>query len=450
MGTKRVALSDHFTFKKIFFQTINPILTMIFISIYGAVDGLFVSNFDSLESFAGVNLIMPLIMIIGGFGYMFGSGGSALVGKLLGEKNKEYADRVFTMVVIVTILSGLVLSTVGFFLVQPIAEWLGSINETSDPLVVDRAILYGRILILGQTLYMLQSIFQNFFVVAEKQRLGFMFTLSAGLTNMVFDALFIAVFGWGVVGAAVATILGMAVAGIGPLFYFKMNKKGLISFRKTRLELKPILKTITNGFSDFIFNISSSIVGFIFNIMFLKYFGDNGVTAYGVAMYVTFIFIAIFIGYVVGMGPVISYHYGAKNPEEIKNVMKKTFILIAIVGTIMGVLCFTLAEPLSLLFCRGSSEAVELSIRALRISSPLYLIAGFCIFITNLFTSLNNGLVSGIISFFRTLLAQIACVLILPLIFGGNAIWWSTLVADTLSVLVCVFFLLRNKRKYQY
>lgn len=450
MGTKRVALSDHFTYKKIFFQTINPILTMIFISIYGAVDGLFVSNFDSLESFAGLNLIMPLIMIIGGFGYMFGSGGSALVGKLLGEKNKEYADRVFTMVVIVTILSGLVLSTVGFFLVEPISKWLGSINETSDPLVVEKAIIYGRVLVLGQTLYMLQSIFQNFFVVAEKQRLGFIFTLSAGLTNMIFDALFIAVFGWGVVGAAVATILGMAVAGIGPLFYFTFNKKGLISFRKTRLEIKPILKTMTNGFSDFIFNISSSVVGFIFNIMLLKYFGDNGVTAYGVAMYVTFIFIAIFIGYVVGMGPVISYHYGAKNPEEIRNVMNKTFVLIAIIGTIMGVLCFTLARPLSLLFCRGSSEAVELSIRALRIYSPIYLIAGFCIFITNLFTSLNNGLVSGMISIFRTLLAQIACVLTLPLIFGGDAIWWSTLVADSLSVLVCVYFLLRNKRKYQY
>ncbi|MCR5564820.1 MAG: MATE family efflux transporter [Gammaproteobacteria bacterium] len=450
MSIQRVALSDHFTYKKIFFQTINPIMMMIFISIYGAVDGLFVSNFDSIEGFAAVNLIMPLIMIIGGFGYMFGSGGSALVGKLLGEKKNEYANRVFTMVVLMTIICGVSLSTAGFFLVEPIAKWLGNINSTTNPLVVEKAIIYGRILVCGQFLYMLQSIFQNFFVVNERQGLGFIFTLSAGLTNMVFDALFIAVFGWGVVGAAVATILGMVVAGIGPLIYFIVNKKGLIHLTKTKLEAKPIIKSCTNGFSDFIFNISSSIVGFIYNVILLKYFGDNGVTAYGVAMYVTFIFIAIFIGYVVGMGPVISYHYGAKNTDELKNIKRKSFLLIGIVGLVMGILCLSLARPLSLLFCRESTEAVELSIRALRIYSPLYLLAGYCIFITNFFTSLNNGLVSGLISLFRTLIAEVVCVFVLPLIFGGESIWWATILANSLSIIVCVCFLLANKKKYQY
>lgn len=446
----RVSLSSHFTFRNIFRQVLTPILMMVFISLYGIVDGVFIANFDSQEAFAGVNLIFPLIMIVGGLGFMFGSGGSALASKLLGEKNRDEANKVFTMIVIVTFCVGLIASIGGFFLVEPFAIAMSKITTDCTQEMIDKAIIYGRVLMCGQSLYMIQNLFQNFFVVDEKQNLCFFFTLGAGITNMVFDALFIAVFKWGVVGAAIATIMGFCVASIGPIIYFLTHKNGVITFVKTKINWKHIGKSCTNGVSDFIFNISSSTVAVLYNIQLLKYFGENGVSAYGAVMYISFIFVAVFIGYSIGIGPVIGYNYGAKNHDELHNVISKSSMLIGIASFIMLLAGGVFAEPLAKLFLDGDPEVMKLCAKAMRIYSVSFIMSGFSIFITSMFTSLNNGLISGLISILRTLVYQIIAVFLLPPIFGGNGILWAVVVAEALALVTAIICVFISKKKYQY
>lgn len=446
----KVSLSSHFTYKNIFRQVLMPILMLVFVSLYGMVDGLFISNFDEEAAFAGVNLIYPIIMVVGGLGFMFGSGGSALAGKLLGEKKNEEAKQVFTMIIIVTFLVGVVASIGGFFLIKPVAYALGSIKEGTTQKMIDYAILYGRVLMCGQTIFMLQNVFQNFFVVAERQNVSFYFTLGAGVTNIIADAVLVALCGFGVVGAAIGTMLGFLVASVGPIIYFIVKKNGLLTFVKTKIRGGVIFKSCTNGVSDFIFNISASVVGILFNIQLLKYFSEAGVSAYGAIMYISFIFIAIFIGYSIGISPVISYNYGAQNHKELKNVIYKSFIIFIVISLTMLILGISLARPLALAFLNGNDELINLTTKAMMIYSISFLMCGFSIFLTSTFTALNNGLISGVISLFRTLLFQVATVFILPLIFGGDGIWWAPVLSEALSIALALVLFFINKKKYHY
>ena len=447
---ERAHLSDHFTFKKILLMTISPILMMVFTSLYSIVDGIFVSNFAGNDAFAGVNLIFPIIMIVGGMGFMFGTGGSALVSKLLGEKKNEEASRTFSLIVYANFVLGLIISTGLFFSIEPISRAMGSITEGTSEEMVQQAIIYGKILILGQSIFMLQNVFQSFLVVAERQNLGFIFTLAAGITNMALDALFIGVFHWGVIGAAFATILGYLVGGVGPLIYFIVKKDGLIHLTRCKFVLRPLLQSSSNGFSEFLSNISASIVSIVYNIQLLKYYGVNGVSAYGIIMYVSFIFVAIFIGYSIGMAPIVGFNYGAKNKKELQNVLAKSMIIIGITGIAMFVLSFASANLFSRIFARGNDELIELSTLAMRVFSISFLVNGFSIYISSFFTALNNGLISAITSLVRTLVCEIVFVLIMPLWFGGEGIWWSIIVAEVVSVILAFVFLFAYKNRYGY
>lgn len=443
-------LSDHYTFKKIIRMTVSPILMMIFTSLYTIVDGLFVSNFTSSESFSGLNLIWPIIMIVGGVGFMFGTGGTALVSKLLGEKKDKEANRVFSLVIYAVFGVGIVISIGGFFLVRPLAEALGRISEEPSAKMVEEATKYGRVLMLGQSLYMLQNVFQSFFVCAERPEQGFIFTLAAGLTNMLLDYLLIAVAGLGIVGAALATIAGYAVGSIGPVIYFICNKKLNINLGSTSFMIKPLLKSMSNGISEFVSNISNSVVSLVFNIQLLRFYGPVGVSAYGMVAYVNFIFIAIFIGYIIGMAPVVGYHYGAQNKQELRSILKKSMIILAITGVVMMFLEVLCAEPISYAFAAKDEALRALGQKAMRIQSLMMLFAGVNIFLSGFFTALNNGLISGIISLVRTLGFQIVMVLILPLWFGGEGIFWSGDVAEIAALILSVSLLFAFAKRYGY
>ena len=445
-----VKLSDHFTYSKIFKAVIAPILMMIFTSIYGVVDGIFVSNFAQDGAFAGLNLIYPVIMIVGGVGFMIGTGGSALVSKLLGEQEKERANQVFSMMVIFTAIFGAIISVIGSLLIKPIALALASVGEGNTENMIKYAIIYGRILMLGQVTFMLQNLFQSFFVVAEKPQLGFIYTVSAGVTNIILDALFIAVFKWGIVGAALATIAGQIVGGFFPLIYFIKRKDGLIHLVKTKLELKPILKSLGNGSSEFVNSVSSSIVGMVYNIQLLRYLGEEGVSAYGIIMYVQFIFVAIYVGYAIGTAPIIGYNYGAQNHKELKNVLKKSMIILSTLGVIMLTLAEVFAKPLCSIFASMNPSLLQTTINGMRIYSIGFLMCGVSIFISSFFTALNNGLVSAIISMLRTLLFQLVCVIVLPLILKENGIWLSVVISEVLALILCLTFLMANKKRYNY
>lgn len=448
-GMENLSLSSHFTFKNMFKQCWSPVLMLLFTSIYGIVDGIFIANFDGPNAFAGVNLIFPIIMIVGGLGFMFGSGGSALAGKLLGEKNRDDACRVFTMMIMVGFALGCIVAAIFFSFVDEITKALADLSQDSTPEMIDKAILYGRILICGQPLFITQNLFQNFFVVDEKPNYGFRFTLAAGLTNMVFDALFIAAFKWGVAGAAAATIMGYAVGSAGPIVYFMFHQNDVITLKKTNIDLKKVGKCCFNGLSDFIFNISASIVGIVYNIQLLKYIGQDGVAAQGVVMYVSFICISIFIGISIGMAPIISYNYGAKNHEELKNVVVKLLMVIAAISTIMAVVGAGLSYPLACLFSR-EEDLIEMSTKAMTLYSISYIFSGFCILFVSMFTALNDGLVSGLISLFRSLISQIVFVFILPIFFGADGIWVSIIISELTSFIFALIFYFANRKKYHY
>lgn len=440
-----IQLSEHFTYKKLFRFCLPTIAMMLCTSIYGIVDGYFVSNYVGKTAFASVNLVMPFLMILGCFGFMVGTGGSALVGKTLGEGKREKADQYFTMLVYLTIILGVILSVAGVIFMRPIAYMLGA----SDAMIED-CVTYGRIMNGWNTAFMLQFLFQSFFVTAEKPQLGFVASVAAGCTNIVLDALFIAVFQWGVAGAAWASVIGQCIGGVLPLFYFLRPNSSLLRIRKTGIEIDIWLKSCLNGSSELMTNISSSLVGILYNFQLMKYAGENGVAAYGVVMYTQFVFASVFLGYTIGTGPIISYHYGAGHHDELKNMLKKSGLLMFASGTVMMILAFLLAEPLSHIFVGYDAELFEITRHALSIYAFSFVVYGINVFASAFFTALNNGGVSAAIAFLRTLVFQTLAVLGLPLLLGLDGIWWAVTVAEILALMVSSTFLITKRKQYHY
>ncbi len=446
----KVHISEHFTYKKIFLITIFPIVMMVFTSLYWIVDGICTSNFAGASSFAAVNLAFPFISIIGAIGFMFGTGGTALVSKLLGEKKDEEANQTFSLIVYSTIVLGVIIAIIFYFLVEPIMVAMGNISETATDDMVREAIKYGKILALAQPVFMLQYLFHAFLMVAEKPRLGFIFTIASGISNMILDVLLVGLARWGVVGAAIATIVGYSIGGFGPLIYFFVKRDGVISLGKPNLKFGNVLRSAYNGMSEFIANIAMSVVSIVYNAQLLKAYGENGVSAYGVIMYVSFVFFAIFIGYALGIAPVVGYNYGAQNKEELHNVFRKSVFIIAITSLIMFALSFASARPFARIFSGGSDGLLSLSTTVLRIYSFAFIFCGIGSFASSFFTALNNGTVSATISISRTLVFQILFVFILPLIFGPIGIWWAIVVGEALSTLLSLIFLITLRKKYGY
>lgn len=441
----KIKLSDHFTYSKLLRFVFPSIIMMIFTSIYGVVDGLFVSNFAGKTAFASINLVMPFIMILGGIGFMIGPGGTALVSKVLGEGKKEKANKIFTMMIIFTLLLGTLLSVIGVVSMPWVADFLGATEE-----MMADCILYGRIVTGFTVAFMLQNVFQSFLIAAEKPKLGLLATVLAGVTNMALDAIFIIVFKWGVAGAAIATGLSQCVGGIFPLIYFSRDNSSLLRLTNTKLEIKPILNACGNGSSELMSNISSSVVSMIYNFQLMKYVGEDGVSAYGVLMYVQFIFVAIYIGYAIGCAPITGYHFGAQNHGELKNMLRKSAFLSAISGVVLTILAIVLSSPLAKLFVGYDEELYELTRHAFSLFAYSFLLAGFNIFTSSFFTALNNGAVSAAISFMRTLIFQTSSVLILPIFLGVDGIWWAITVAEVFAFILSLIFLFAKREKYHY
>lgn len=441
----KIKLSDHFTYSKLLRFTISSVLMMIFTSIYGVVDGFYVSNYVGKTSFAAVNFIMPVLMILGTLGFMFGTGGSALVAKSLGEGKKDKANAIFSMLIYISTACGIALAVLGILFIKPIAMGLGAQGQ-----MLEDCVLYGRVILAALPAFMLQMEFQSFFVTAEKPQLGLMVTVAAGVTNMILDFLLVGMFPFGLVGAALATAISQAVGGFVPLLYFLRPNTSLLRLTKTQYDGGALLKTCINGSSELMGNISMSLVGILYNAQLLKYAGEDGVAAYGVLMYVNMIFIAVFIGYAIGTAPVISYHYGAGNHGELKGILQKSLVITALVAVCMFVLAEVLASPLSYLFAGYDEALMELTRRGFLIYSFSFLLAGFAIFGSSFFTALNDGLTSALISFLRTLVFQVLAVVFLPMIWGIDGIWVSIVAAEAMAVSVTVFFLLLKKEKYHY
>ena len=441
-----IQLSEHFTYKKIFRFALPSIVMMVFTSIYGVVDGTFVSNFVGKTPFAAVNLVWPFLMILGAFGFMIGTGGSALVAKTLGEDKKEDANRYFTMLITLVIILGLLLTILGLIVIRPLSSALGASGQ-----MLEDCVTYGRTLMIFNTAFMLQSVFQSLFITAEKPRLGLIMTVIAGLTNMVLDALFIAVFKWGLVGAALATGLSQCIGGVLPLIYFMSPKNDTaLKFVKTKLEGKVLLKACANGVSELMTTVSSSLVSMLYNFQLMRLAGQNGIAAYGAVMYVEFAFVAVFIGYSIGTAPIVSYHYGAGNNDEVKNMLQKSFKIMSILGITMMVLAQMLASPLAKVFVGYDKELFDMTVHGFRLFSFYFILAGINIYSSSFFTALNNGIISAIISFSRTLGFETLSVIILPIFFKLDGVWMAITVAEICAFVISMSFLISKREKYNY
>lgn len=441
----RIQLSDHFTYKKLLRFVLLPVLMMIFTSIYTVIDGLFISNYVGKVAFEAVNLIYPFIAILGAIGFMLGTGGTAIVSRLLGEGDKERANQFFTLFVIVTVICGVVICAIGEILVPYIAGWIGAEGETYR-----YCVLYGRILLSTIVFFMLQNVFQAFFATAEKPLLGFIVTGIAGCMNIVLDGILVGAANCGVAGAAAATCASQVIGAVLPIIYFSLKNNSLLRFCKPKFRFRVLLKACTNGSSEFINQISSSLVSIVFNRQLMIIAKNNGVAAYGVLMYVNFIYIAIFIGYAIGTAPLIGYNHGAGNKEELKNIFKKSMIILSFAGVAMTALAIGLAHPVSKLYVGYDDELFEMTKNAFYISSFMFMFAGFSIFISSLFTALGNGIISAFVSFLRTLVFQIAAVMVLPIFLGLKGVWLSALVADILAMITSFIFVICKRKKYGY
>lgn len=442
---QNIQLSDHFGYGRLIRFTIPSILMMIFTSIYGVVDGFFVSNFVGKTPFAAVNFIMPFLMVVGAMGFMFGTGGSALIARTMGEGKREKAQEIFSLLICATAVSGLVIAVISIIFLRPIAMFLGAEGE-----MLEDCVRYGRIILVALPFLMLQYAFSSLSVTAEKPKLGLIVTVMSGVLNMTGDALFMGVFHWGIAGAAMASAMGQIVGGIVPLVYFLRKNSSSLQIRKPKWDGRALLRACTNGVSELMSNISMSIVGMLYNAQLMRYAGEDGVAAYGTIMYVDFIFLAIFIGYATGVAPVVSYHYGAGNKKELNNLLKRSGTLIAAASLAMLLSSELMAAPLAGIFVGYDAELLSMTVHAYSIYAISFLFCGFSIFGSAFFTALGDGFTSAVIAFLRTLVFESASVLILPLIFGLNGIWSAIIVAECMSVIVSVSFLVAKRKRYQY
>lgn len=439
-------LSQHFTFKKLIKFVYPAVIMMVFTSIYGVIDGIFVSNFAGETAFAAVNLIMPVLIGFASFGFMLGAGGSALISKTLGEGDVKRARGIFSLLVYATVTLGAAMTLVGIFTLRPLAILLKAEKEG----ILNECLLYGFINMCGMTLFMLQNVFQSFFALAEKPKLGLAVIVCAGVTNAILDAVLVAGFKLGLLGAALATVSGQAVGGLLPIFYFALNRKGILFLGKPLLKIKPFIKTCLNGSSEMLTQLSLSLVGILYNYQLISSAGRDGVSAYGVIMYVSFIFCSIFIGYSVGVTPIIGFNYGAGNKKELNNVLKKSLIIIAVCSAAMLSLSLALNYPLPYVFVGKDAGLFAMTRRGFFICAFIFAIMGFNIFGSAFFTALNNGLVSAIISFMRTLLLQVVCVLVLPLLMGIDGIWAANVFAEILALTITFTLFMCHRKKYGY
>lgn len=440
-----IQLSDHFTYKHLMRFTLPSIIMMIFTSIYGVVDGFFVSNFAGKTEFAAVNFVFPLLMILGCAGFMFGTGGGALIAITVGTGNGKKANEIFSLLVYASAVCGLVLAVIGMLILKPVMILMGAEGE-----MLNACIYYGRIILAALPFYVLQYEFQCLFATAEKPKLGLFVTVAAGVTNMVLDGLFVGMFSWGLGGAAAATALSQLVGGVIPLIYFGRKNTSLLRLVKCRFEGSVIVKACTNGASELMSSISMSLVSMLYNMQLMRYAGQDGVAAYGVLMYVSMIFQAVFIGYAVGTAPVVGYHYGAQNQDELKSLLRKSACLIGIFSLLMCLAGEFLGRPLSVIFVGYDEALLNMTTHAFAIFSFSFLFSGIAIFGSSFFTALGDGLTSALISFLRTLVFQIAAVLVFPFFWELDGIWLSIVFAEFMAVVVTVLFLRGKRKKYGY
>lgn len=442
----RIELSGHYSVRRLLVSAVPSIVMILVTSLYSIVDGVFVSNFAGTTPFAALNLMWPAMQVVTVLGLMVGTGGSALVSKTKGEGDDKKADAIFSTLVRFTLILGVIMGALFFILTPQIARWLGAEGE-----LLRQSIIYARICISVAPVFMIQMAFNSFFMAAEKPQLGTALSIASGITNIIVDAVLIVWLKMGIAGAAIGTASGMAVGGLYPIFYFssKRNSSSLHLVKNTA-EFRHVLKACSNGLSEYVGNIALSVVSICYNVQLMKYLGENGVSVYGILMYLGFAFASLFIGYNIMATPVIGYNYGAGNRPELKSLLNKSMGIVLTTGILLAGIVTALARPLATIFVSYDPELLDLAVRAIRIYFISFTICGINMFTSAWFTGLNNGIVSAVAAFTRTLVFELGAVFVIPALFGIDAIWAAVNVAEVLALILSAALILAFRRRYGY
>lgn len=441
----RIQLSDHFDYIKLLRYSLPSIIMTVIVSLYGIMDGLFISNFAGKTSFAAISLILPFVFAMGSVGFMIGKGGAAIIAKTLGEQQRERANQIFSMIIAFTVIISIGLTIIGLLIIRPVAMSMGATGD-----LLENSVLYGKVMLFFQSAFMVQTVFQSLFPVAEKPKFGLVLTVISSIIDILLNALFIIGFGWCVVGAAVSSVIGQMIGSIVPIFYFLRRNDSLLRLVKPSFDGKVLLKTCTNGSSEMVTSLSSSVVGVLINLQLMKFAGENGIAAYGVILYVNYIFYAIFIGYATGCAPIISYHYGAENHNELRNLFCKSSIITGGTSVLLTAVAIIFSGSIAKFFVGYDSLLLDMSHRAFALYAVSFLICGFNIFAAAFFTALNNGFISAAISFARTFLFQTLAIVVLPLFIGLDGIWLAVVASEAMTLALVIYFFVRNRTQYCY
>lgn len=444
-----IKLSDKFNYSRLLRFALPSIVMVLISSVYGVVDGVIVSNYTDVEHFAALNLILPYITLLGAAGLMLGTGGSALVGKILGEGKSIRANGIFSLLTYTTIAIGLFLGLFGYITSDAVANILGA-DETMQHLSFE----YSGIIFLFLPCYVLQLYFQSLLTTAERPSLALQITLLAGITNIALDILFVIYLKQGLRGAAYATGVSQTFGGLLPLLYFILNRKKSdinIKLGVALWDLKAICKSCVNGLSEWLMSVSLAIVSFLYYYLLLTGDrGEMGVDTYGVLLYFSYIFIAVSVGFSRGIAPVISYHYGASDRHELHSLLMKGLLIVLVLNLVSGITAQVLSAPLANIFVGHDKGLYEYTVVAFRIYSIHFFVTGFNIYISSFFTALNNGKYSGWISVLRTICFESISILTIWMLFGVDKIWWGVTIAEFLTMVIAFSFLFLKRNFYGY
>lgn len=441
---KNNSIGREFGFFSLLKFALPSVIMMMVMGLYSMVDSMFVSRFVSTNALSAINVVYPVINLLIGLGVMLASGGSAVIAAKMGAGKTDEARRDFSMIVTIGLASSIVIAVAGLIFIRPIVTFLGA-----SELLVDYAVTYLAIILMFAPANMLQMLFQMFFVTAGRPGLGLTFIIGAGLVNAVLDYVFIVPLGMGIAGAALATGIGYLIpAAAGLIFFF--GKKKELYFTKPKFSAAVLGSSCSNGSSEMVSNLSMAVVTLVFNRIMMNLAGEDGVAAVTIVMYAQFLLSSIFMGFSLGVQPVISFHHGAGNRRNLKGIYRHCIVFIAIAAVSVFAVAMTLGPTLTTIFTPKDTNVWTLAVRGFMILPFCFLLEGFSIYASAAFTALGDGKTSALISFLRTFLFILTGLLTLPLAFGIDGVWLAVPVAELCSVLVVIGCVLWHKAKGRF
>ena len=441
---KQNAYNKPVTLRNILKFAVPTIAMSVFMSFYTMADGLFVSNLIGTSALSAINLTAPVIQVVTAISTMLATGGSAVIMKKMGEQKPQEAKEDFTFLILVNVVVGLVMTMLGYFLMETI---FGSMALSQE--VAGYCTSYLSRYLVFTIPILLMNNFTLYMIASEKATLSLVCSVSGGVLNIVLDYVFIGFLDMGISGAAIATGLGYSVTAVVGLSVFS-RKKSLLHFTKPAFRFKVLANAATNGCSEMATALVTGIITMMFNWTMLHYVGEDGVAAVTIIMYVLMFASSLYTGYSYGVAPMLSYYYGEKNHEKLKKLVSTSLKVIAVISLVTVTASFAATKPLVSIFARPNNPVYDLAVTGNRICTLALFFIGFNIFASGMFTALSNGIVSAILAFSRSFVFMLITMLILPAILGVNGIWLATPAAELMALVLSALMFVKYRKRYQY